>query len=413
VESPIPGLFIDKNNCLFLYTAVTGRTRQYILFQETNPALPQFIWVERNGRTTLGPEPVNFAYSLQRQPTPSATPQTRSHAPTPPLIVMSNNKNTPAEATMHQPQFGQQETTFSKDNNKNNDKTSSNSVEALSLFLKQHPAPQNLISLKPIKLGRHAGFKESYAWSLFGEPPTQCTLPSLKFPFPQAFLDDEDNAKDYVSRVKMFIQIHAAKYTLNSEQTYTFLQRCQGPRSKQWAGRIMSKLVEERCECLWQPTVATFQQVVLDFLLRFSPLEKKRMAQAKLKGISQGANTARKYVIRFEEVSKDTSYSNDALVQRFCKGLRGPILAALDKICTPTFNTILDWQHKTIQEDANYRTRTLKQAAWGCSMPYHANSSPVTHTAAPSVAPNNTGVCVTNTLATMGKLTQDERESVV
>jgi hypothetical protein len=51
------------------------------------------------------------------------------------------------------------------------------------------------------------------------------------------------------------------------------------------------------------------------------------MAQAKLEGISQGADTAREYVIRFEEVSKDTGYNNDALVQRFRKGLRGPIVA--------------------------------------------------------------------------------------
>jgi hypothetical protein len=42
-------------------------------------------------------------------------------------------------------------------------------------------------------------------------------------------------------------------------------------------------------------------------------------------------------------------------------------------------------------------------------MPYHANSGPVTYTTAPSIAPN-TSVCVANTLATMGKLTQDKRE---
>jgi hypothetical protein len=105
----------------------------------------------------------------------------------------------------------------------------------------------------------------------------------------------------------------------------------------------MSKLVKERRERLWQPKVTTFQQVVSDFLLRFSPLEKKCMAQAKLEGISQGSNTARKYVIRFEEVSKDTGYNNDVLVQQFCKGLHGPILAALDKIRMPMLSTILDW----------------------------------------------------------------------
>jgi hypothetical protein len=319
---------------------------------------------------------------------------------------MSNTKNTPAEATTHRPHFGQQEAAFPKDNNKNNNKTSSDSVEALSIFLEQHSALQNLIDLEPIELGRHAGFKENYTWSSFGDPPTQCAPSSLKFSFPQAFLDDEDDAKDYVSRVEMFIQIHAAKYTLNSEQTYTFLQGCQGPRSKQWAGRIMSKIVKERQERLWQPTVATFQQVASDFLLCFSPLEKKCMAQAKLEGILQGADTAREYIIQFEEVSKDTGYDNNALVQRFHKGLHGPILAALDKVCTPTLNTILDWQHKAIQEDANYRARTLEQAAWGRSMPYRANSRSVTYTAAPSIAPaNNTSVCVANTLATMGKLT--------
>jgi hypothetical protein len=234
---------------------------------------------------------------------------------------MSDTKNTPAEATTHQPQFGQQEAAFLKDDNKSNNKTSSNGAEALLLFLEQHPAPQNLIDLEPIKLGRHAGFEENYAWLSFGEAPTQRALPSLKFPFPQAFLDDEDDAKDYVLRMEMFIQIHAAKYTLNSRQIYTFLQGCQGPHSKQWAERIMSKIVKERQERLWQPTVATFQQVASDFLLRLSPLEKKRMAQAKLKGILQGGNTARKYVIRFEEVSKDTGYNNDALVQQFRKGL--------------------------------------------------------------------------------------------
>jgi hypothetical protein len=72
------------------------------------------------------------------------------------------------------------------------------------------------------------------------------------------------------------------------------------------------------------------------------------MAQAKLEGISQGANMARKYIIRFKEVSKDTGYDNDALVQQFCKGLRRPILATLDKIRTPTLSTILDWQHEAI-----------------------------------------------------------------
>jgi hypothetical protein len=116
----------------------------------------------------------------------------------------------------------------------------------LLLSLKQHPAPQNLIDLEPIKLGRHAGFKKNYTWSSFGEAPTQRALPSLKFPFSQAFLDNKDNAKDYVLRVEMFIQIHAAQYTLNSKQTYTFLQGCQGPHSKQWAGRIISKIVKER-----------------------------------------------------------------------------------------------------------------------------------------------------------------------
>jgi hypothetical protein len=209
---------------------------------------------------------------------------------------MSNTKNTPAEANMHRPQFGQQEAAFFK-NDKSNNKTSSNGAEALSLFLEQHPAPQSLINLKPIKLRRHAGFEENYAWSLFGEAPMQRTPPSLKFPFPQAFLDNEDDAKNYVLRVEMFIQIYAAKYTLNSEQTYTFLQGCQGPHSKQWAGHIMSKLVKERCERLWQPTVATFQQVASDFLLHFSPLEKKRMAQAKPKGILQGSNMVHEYVI--------------------------------------------------------------------------------------------------------------------
>jgi hypothetical protein len=173
----------------------------------------------------------------------------------------------------------------------------------------------------------------------------------------------------------------------------------------------MSKLVKERCECLWQPTVATFQQVTLDFLLRFSPLKKKCMAQAKLKGILQGSNTAREYIIQFKEVSKDTGYNNNMLVQRFRKGLRGPILAALDKIRTPTLSTILDWQHEAIQEDANYRARTLEQVAWGRSMPYRANSGPATYATALSIAPaNNTSVCVANTLATMGKLTQDKRE---
>jgi hypothetical protein len=320
---------------------------------------------------------------------------------------MSDTKNTPAEATTHQPWFGQQEATLSKNDNE----ASSDSVEALSIFLKQHPAPQNLIDLEPIKLGRHAGFEENYTWSSFGDPPTQRTPPSLKFPFPQAFLDDKDDAEDYVLRVEMFIQIHAAKYTLNSEQTCTFLQECQGPRSKQWAGRIMSKLVKERRERLWQPTVTTFQQVASDFLLCFSPLEKTRMAQAKLEGISQGADTAREYVIRFKEVSKDTGYDNGALVQRFCKGLRGPILAALDKVRTPTLNTILDWQHEAIREDANYCARTPEQAAWGRSMPYRANSGPATYAAAPSTAPaNNTSVRVANTLAMMGKLTQDEKE---
>jgi hypothetical protein len=77
----------------------------------------------------------------------------------------------------------------------------------------------------------------------------------------------------------------------------------------------MSKLVKERRERLWQLTVATFQQVVLDFLLRFSPLEKKRMAQAKFEGILQGSDTAREYVIQFEEVLKDTGYDNNVLVQ--------------------------------------------------------------------------------------------------
>jgi hypothetical protein len=129
---------------------------------------------------------------------------------------MSNTKNTPTEETTHQPQFGQQKAAFPKDNNKNDDKASSDSIEALSIFLEQHPAPQNLIDLEPIGLGCHAGFEENYAWSLFGDPPTQRAPPSLKFLFPQVFLDDEDDAKDYVLRVEMFIQIHAAKYTLNS-----------------------------------------------------------------------------------------------------------------------------------------------------------------------------------------------------
>jgi hypothetical protein len=77
----------------------------------------------------------------------------------------------------------------------------------------------------------------------------------------------------------------------------------------------------------------------------------------------------------------------------------------------PTLSTILDWQHKAIREDTNYRARTLEQATWGCSTPYCASSGSVTFAAAPSAAPaNNTSVRMANTLATMGKLTQDERE---
>jgi hypothetical protein len=147
---------------------------------------------------------------------------------------MFNIKNTPVETSMHKPQFGQQNTTFIKDDKvKSSNNTADKSEDVFSLFIEQCPAPQNLIDLEPIELGRHAGFKENYAWSSFGEAPSQCTPPTLKFMFPQAFLDNEDNAEDYLSRVKMFIQIHADKFTLNSEQTYTFLQGCQGPQSKQ------------------------------------------------------------------------------------------------------------------------------------------------------------------------------------
>jgi hypothetical protein len=125
----------------------------------------------------------------------------------------------------------------------------------------------------------------------------------------------------------------------------------------------MSKLVKEHCARLPQPIVATFQQVASDFLLCFSLLKKKHMAQTKLKGILQGANIAREYIIRFEEVSKNTSYDNNALVQQFRKGLHGPILAALNKICTPTLETILNWQHKAIRKDASYCARALEQVA--------------------------------------------------
>jgi hypothetical protein len=59
--------------------------------------------------------------------------------------------------------------------------------------------------------------------------PTQRAPPSLKFPFPQAFLDDEDNPKDYVLPVEMFIQIHAAKYTLNSKHVKGQCLYCEAP----------------------------------------------------------------------------------------------------------------------------------------------------------------------------------------
>jgi hypothetical protein len=107
VETTVSGLFIDKDNHFFLYTTITGCTWQYILYQDTKPNFPHFVWIKRNGCTTLGPELVNFAYSLQHQPTPSATPQTQSRAPTPLLITMSDTKNTPVKASMHKPQFGQ------------------------------------------------------------------------------------------------------------------------------------------------------------------------------------------------------------------------------------------------------------------------------------------------------------------
>jgi hypothetical protein len=54
------------------------------------------------------------------------------------------------------------------------------------------------------------------------------------------------------------------------------------------------------------------------------------------------------YVVRFKEVSKDTGYNSNALVQQFRKGLCRPILAVLNEIRTPTLDTILDWQHKAI-----------------------------------------------------------------
>jgi hypothetical protein len=135
------------------------------------------------------------------------------------------------------------------------------------------------------------------------------------------------------------------------------------------------------------------------------------MAQVKLEGILQGTDTTRKYIIQFEEVSKDTGYDNDVLVQQFCKCLHRPILAALDKIHMPMLDTILNWQYEAFQEDANYRARTLEQVAWGRSMLYRTNNGPFTYAAALSAAPtNNMGVCMANTLAMMGKLTQDKRE---
>jgi hypothetical protein len=135
---------------------------------------------------------------------------------------------------MHKPQFGQQETTFVKNNEvKSSNNTNDQSKDTFSLFIKQHPAPQNLINLKPIKLERHAGFEKNYAWSLFKEALSQRTQPALKFPSTQAFLNNEDNTEDYILCVEMFIQIHADKFTLNTKQTYTFLQGCQSPQSKQ------------------------------------------------------------------------------------------------------------------------------------------------------------------------------------
>jgi hypothetical protein len=83
---------------------------------------------------------------------------------------------------------------------------------------------------------------------LFREAPTQRTPPSLKLLFPQAFLDNEDNTEDYVSRVEMFIQIHAAKYTLNSKQTYVATQQTRPPQGTDYDGSEGFEVFERFCD---------------------------------------------------------------------------------------------------------------------------------------------------------------------
>jgi hypothetical protein len=60
---------------------------------------------------------------------------------------MSNTKNTPVKASTHKLQFGQQETAFAKEDEvKSSNNADDKSKDVFSLFIKQHPALQNLIN---------------------------------------------------------------------------------------------------------------------------------------------------------------------------------------------------------------------------------------------------------------------------
>jgi len=318
------------------------------------------------------------------------------------------------DTTPHAPQFGQQTEPFPKQDEAKDLLTgspvSSRAGTPASVLIEPHPGPHNLAYLSPISAGRHIGFESPYPWTTYEEPPTQRAAPPVRFPFPASYKDDEDDAEGYIARVTMYINIHADKYSLNTEQVYLFLQGCAGPQSLAWASRVGAKSLAERRDKLAQPRYATFQQVTNDFRLRFGAVEKKRTAQAKLEILSQGRKPARDYVLEFEELAKDTGYGNDALVQRFQQGLHSVVRAKIDEM-RPTVLDIVDWQHEAIRRDSNYRASMLEQQAWSRRFASstdngtHGTPTPTNHRG----ASNGASVAVSNTNIAPGKLTDAER----
>jgi len=176
---------------------------------------------------------------------------------------------------------------------------------------------------------------------------------------PQVFSGKMEEVSAFINAARLYIRMKMTKEAATTQVAWV-LSYVQGGVAEAWKDNLLDELAKGESE------VDTVEKLFTKIRNDFGETSEEKRKIEQLRTIEQGGRTCDEYVQEFKKVARGSSYEGRPLIEKFKRGLNGPIRRKLAEAEEPP-STIGEWQERAVRLDRNQRQSRAEERMLGRS----------------------------------------------